>query len=992
MGWEQEDGSTAAAGPAGSPCDDEPGRNEADRPARLGRFVILDHLGQGGMGVVYSAYDPKLDRRVALKLIRPSRAEQDTNGGRNRLLREAQALARLSHPNIVPVHDVGLIDDRVFVVMELVDGQTLRTWVRREARSWQEILAVYRQAGEGLAAAHRLRVVHRDFKPDNAIVGKDERVRVIDFGLARAFHDGASTVATQDPRSDTEPIPHDPSRSSEREISPPAPTNLHGSIDHASTLPASSNIDGTPELDSPLTATRALVGTPAYMSPEQFRSARVGPATDQFSFCISLYEALYGQHPFAGGNTSDAGGRLDKNPPPSKAGNVPGWVHAVLCRGLEAEPARRYPSMQALLADLSRDSTMARRWKPIAWTLLVLLLVSIYSLPRAFHAPVCQGASEEVARVWNPARRAAIHEAFARTGSAYAQQSLSQVTAALDRYAGEWARGHTSACQAHQRGAQSGDLLDRRMRCLERRLDAMDSAITVLGETSASSLPSMVEVVQRLAPLGYCANAEALMAEVPPPDSPALASEVEALRQRLHRAEALEHGGHYHQALDAAMAIIALAEPLDYPPLLAEALLVHGRILIKLGQGVQAAETLQRAALTASAAKMEAMSVEAIARLVYAEGIQQREDHAAQQDTLVLVPYAESLLARIPESTFAHGLLLNNTGIAYMARGERARAHEYFERALAVKQRDPDGHHIELIYILQNLALVTPDQARRRALMQQALREFDRELGQAHPMALAARLIYSRHVASPARARDILEPVCEAYARYHPALRNKRAECQSLLGALYGEMGSAKRAAVHLGRAAALIAAQTDPADRAVYQLVHGDVLYFQGEHQAALAAFEAARDIYADLDKPWWQRLRAAEAELRIGLARIALGRAREAIGALEAALAVFEDLIDLHRDSVLERALARTRLALAGALTLGARAGSGADGTCGPRVHALLDQAEAWYRAAGQGSEHRLDELARHRRARLSACTLPATPDGPALDERKMDGNREP
>ena len=223
-----------------------------DIPARIGRYLVIGPLGEGGMGLVFAAYDPQLDRKVAIKLVRPAYTESSGGEAQARLVREAQALARLRHPNIVTVYEVGAFRDEVYVAMEFVDGVTLRTWQFEHARSWREIVRVYQAAGRGLAAAHRGGLVHRDFKPDNVLVTREGEPRVLDFGLA--FSD---TIK---------------------------PALGH----HAAPL------------DAHLTMTGALVGTPAYMSPEQFNGHGVDARTDVFAFCVALYEALYGVRPYAG--------------------------------------------------------------------------------------------------------------------------------------------------------------------------------------------------------------------------------------------------------------------------------------------------------------------------------------------------------------------------------------------------------------------------------------------------------------------------------------------------------------------------------------------------------------------------------------------------------------------------------------------------------------------------------------------------------------------
>src|SRR5450432_4380055 len=171
---------------ANGPPPADHGQATLARGATIGRYVVLGLVGRGGMGEVYAAYDPELDRKVAVKLLRV----KPGNGvslaeGRQRTLREAQAIARLSHPNVVIVFDVGTFEDQVFIAMEFVDGNTVTYWLQSQLRSWQDILKVFMAAGRGLTAAHDKGLVHRDFKPDNVMVGRDGQVRVMDFGLAR---------------------------------------------------------------------------------------------------------------------------------------------------------------------------------------------------------------------------------------------------------------------------------------------------------------------------------------------------------------------------------------------------------------------------------------------------------------------------------------------------------------------------------------------------------------------------------------------------------------------------------------------------------------------------------------------------------------------------------------------------------------------------------------------------------------------------------------
>src|SRR5215470_5885792 len=235
------------------------------RGTQMDRYVLLERIGVGGMGEVYSAHDSELERKVALKLLHPESAKADASLGPRRLLREAQAMARLSHPNVVAIYDVGTFEDHVFIAMEYVAGRTLRHWLKEADRDWRQIVENFVEAGRGLGAAHAASVLHRDFKPENVLVGNDGRCRVLDFGLARA--------------NDRDP-------------------------DQTEIEFAALTISKAKQLALELSRTGAMVGTPAYMAPEQLLGQSVDARGDQFAFCVTLYEALYGERPFAGENLS----------------------------------------------------------------------------------------------------------------------------------------------------------------------------------------------------------------------------------------------------------------------------------------------------------------------------------------------------------------------------------------------------------------------------------------------------------------------------------------------------------------------------------------------------------------------------------------------------------------------------------------------------------------------------------------------------------------
>jgi formylglycine-generating enzyme required for sulfatase activity len=357
---------------------------------RVDRYRILETVGRGGMGEVYAAYHPDLDRRIALKVVReegPGTAER-----RARLLREAQAIARLSHPNVIAVHDAGTFAERVYVAMEFVDGQTIDAWLAAGPRSWRQILDVFLAAGRGLAAAHAAGIVHRDFKPQNVMIGRNGAVRVMDFGLARLA--GGTTTATSPAESGVEP---------------------------AAIAPESSNV----------TRAGTVMGTPAYMAPEQFRGEQVDARSDQFSFCVALYEALHGQRPFQGEHILSLSFSVTEGEirVPTKTTNVPAWVRRPLLRGLRPNPAERHPSMDALIEAMEDDPAHKRRRRlGVAAMVSVILAILLVAWQTASRRRAATDA--EIARHLEGAGRAMTE---ARTKAAEARAVRTRAFALFDQ-------------------------------------------------------------------------------------------------------------------------------------------------------------------------------------------------------------------------------------------------------------------------------------------------------------------------------------------------------------------------------------------------------------------------------------------------------------------------------------------------------------------------------------------------------------------------------
>ncbi|HVI00040.1 MAG TPA: serine/threonine-protein kinase, partial [Enhygromyxa sp.] len=425
----------------------------------VGRYVVLERLGVGGMGEVYAAYDPELDRKIAIKLLLPGQSDaMATSAGHGRLLREAQAMAKLHHPNVVAVHDVGTHDVRVFVAMEFVDGGNLADWISAGAdgqgkpHPWREVLARFLAAGEGLAAAHAAGLIHRDFKPANVLVGRDGSVRVADFGLARQAVLNPSTPELAPMQAE----PRSPTAHAVDDATLPA-------LDHS--LGGGKSIKS---LSMRMTVTGATLGTPAYMAPEQYSHAEIDGRADQFSFCVALWEALYGERPYAGENLhvlmfAITQGNLRE--PPSGS-DVPAWIRRAVTRGLAHDPQRRWPDMRSLLAELRTDPNARRRSLGLAGVGVALVGALVWGVIASqpdpvTDEPVCAGAAAALGDAFTPEDRQAIASHFGTFEQEWARDLGGRLLPELDAWTQDWQAAWTDACEAtHVRAEQSAELLD----------------------------------------------------------------------------------------------------------------------------------------------------------------------------------------------------------------------------------------------------------------------------------------------------------------------------------------------------------------------------------------------------------------------------------------------------------------------------------------------------------------------------------------------------
>ncbi len=945
-GW----GETLAATPGSHAPDD----GLADG-ATLGRFVVLGRLGAGAMGIVYLAYDRQLDRRVAIKLVRAALLVHPDS--RARLLREAQAMARISHPNVIAVYEAGEHGDQIYVVMELIKGVTLRTWLG-QARGWREVLACFLQAGRGLAAAHRAGLVHRDFKPDNVLVSTHGEVKVTDFGLARAVEAG------EDVRADSV---------------------TRGTL---------ATLELSPALDRSLTAAGVAIGTPAYMSPEQIEG-RADARSDQFSFCVALWEALYGQRPFTGATVVEVWHKVGAGAftPVPRDIKVPDHVQAALRRGLTVRPEARFPDLDALLTTLADDPT-ARRWRIVGLVGLVGgLTVGGLALARvgAPAASTCTGASERLRGVWDASRRIVVRDALLATGLERAADTWERVAATLDDYAERWVGAHLETCLAHQHGEQSGAALDLRMTCLEQRRGELAALTDALTTIDAAALDEAARGAASLRPLAACADLPALHRRGELAPSAEQAPRVASARAELDAAEARERTGQYAAGLVRVDRALQLTGALGYAPLYAEARLARGRLLERLGRYEEADADLGAALAAADRAGHDEVRAEAaVWRLAVSGQRLARLDEAERSAELV-----GAVVDRVAVPADLRSRFLRTRGALQLARGEYAAAVTTYERALAqdgvspgeraaalggmssvrvalgdnaaaeqgllqalpLLERTLGPRHPELGVVLNNLGNVQSYQGRRSdslATFERGLSLREQSLGPAHPLTAGLRLNYGGQLAQVGRVDEAIAQLRRARADLvashgpdHPNIAYADANLGEVLVA-HGE-----RDAARLAFQSALTLRERllgpDHPDLGTLLVSLGELALESGGLDESEAAFSRAIALYtADPAHPHFD-LPSAQA----GLGRVALARGRPAAAIASLtdaeAAAVASDLDPLRIASIrfaLAQALGAGHGDLARARAL-ARLAEAALVEGGPPRAVELAQARAWLAA---------------------------------------------
>lgn len=818
-----------------------------ERGDLVARYVIIEKVGAGGMGAVYAAFDPDLDRRVAIKVLHATPGPSQGSSATQRLLREAQAMARLAHPNVIRVLDVGRHRGEVFVAMEFVDGVTLEEYLAREEPSTARILELYREAARGLTAAHDAGLVHRDFKPANVMIDRQGRVYVMDLGLARLPGRGAAP-----------------------------PIELLEDVDEETTV-------------EDLTRTGALMGTPAYMSPEQYLGQEVDARSDQFSFFVALYEAVYGDRPFRGETPAALAFNVtqgERRNPPARS-RVSGRVRQAILRGLEKDPARRFPDMRAAAAALSprRSRTM-----PIAAGLIVVALGIggwAWSNERA-NAVVCDGADDAVARVWNDERRASVREAFAATGLEFAAGEADRTIAAIDRRVVAWADQRRAACEATQvYREQSQEALDLRVGCLDERLAEVDALVGVLVEADADTVGNAARALSNLRPLESCSDVAGLRSTVRPPADAETAAQVESVRERLHRARMLDEAGRYAEGLALVLELEKEATAIDYAPLIAEVENIAGSLVAHTGDWAGSETHFERAYFTAMGGVHPDEAARAAVTLIKVTGspfaLGRREDGLAWSR------HAEGAAKRLEDGGVMEAMRLANVGHVLALSQDNAEAIEKLQTATEILEARLGPDNMRVILGLNDLAYALARADRHDeaiAVLERVLEIEGGMVGDEHPLVASTRGTLGSTYISLGRFEDGERETLTALGilertggRDHPNVSSMLVN----LADLYEQMGRTKEMIEPLERAVAIRAERMGPGHPIyVWTLTALASAYFDNERpEDALATTERALREAGDLPKDHRYMFMVRTWHAR---SLIALGRVSEGLAELEA------------------------------------------------------------------------------------------------------------
>lgn len=769
-----------------------------------GRYAVLCEIARGGMGRVSRAYDSRLQREVALKEVL-----LDIAGARMhaRLVAEARALARLSHPNVVAVYDVERRSDgSIVMVMEYVPGQTLLGWLETGVRSWGEIVDMFVAAGRGLWAAHAAGLLHRDFKPENVLVGHGV-VKVTDFGLVKA----------------------EPSMTTER-------VDSSGSSEQQRTG---------------LTRVGTVLGTPAYMAPEQHQGHPLTEAVDQYAFCVALWEALCGDKPFRARTHRDLLLKKQGGPPPWNNPAVPKRIVHAVVRGLSFEPWERWPTMAKLLSVLSADPSERRRRGAlaVAATTGIGLAASGVWYSNQTERRRCREAAQQLVSNWDSNRRGALMEGLSSTGVPYAPAVAERTVAQIDSYTTRMIDMYATSCEATVvEDVQSPETMALRASCLEQSRQAVDSVLRVFAEPDEGIVQRAPQVVATLPALGDCeaesvlTSHDAVFAELQSP-------EVESVRAVLRDVHAESAAGRYDRVRRMLHEVRHRALSTGDRRLWARFLLQRGQLRFNLGNFEDAESDLRDMLSIGAEIKDAAVLQAAASQLMVLVGHHQ---HRTEEG----LRYAELATSLQPTAVRDRAIGHEHLGIVLASMGQLEAAQAANRRALDLLEAEFGPNDLDAIGVRGNMAIVHRRQGKLREAadgQRKVLAAWEDNYGSEHPRVARARENLANVLSQLGEfeeARNQFERSLAVRVRLHPPGHFDIAQTHFNFGRLLGDMGALDEAEAHL-RATLECYSQPEHPMVAYATSVLGEIVAKRGDLGRAQALHRHALDLAERLLPP---------------------------------------------------------------------------------------------------------------------------------------------
>lgn len=799
-----------------------PGLLDVSPGSKIGRYLVIAELGRGGMGVVLRAYDPRLRRDVALKCVRPTAMSPEVEA---RMVQEALALAKLNHPNVVGVYDVEVVAGSVVIAMEYVEGEHFRAWTRRTEPGWREIVNAFLDAGQGLVAAHRAGLLHRDFKPTNVLRTSEGQVKVIDFGIARVDDDDGDPAVV------------------------------------AARTPASG--ESSSSVSVRLTSAGEVIGTPPFMAPEQHATTDVGPAADQYAFCAAMWQALSGQLPYGPGRDLRALLEAKLAGPPSwpmGAPRIPRVLIQVLRRGLAPDPEHRWPTMESLLTELSRDRSARQRRLSVVGAVIALAAGGFgwQAIDRAQITRDCEAEAQAIEQAWTTERAEGIARAFEDANASYGPDTWSRAQPRVDAHAERWADARATVCRMSRlEGTLDPDLTARAESCLDEQLARLSALADQWEEADGSVLNRAANAAWSLPAPDDCTDRHALRLQAPPDDDLVRRARAQDVREQLARALASSQLGRYDQSLELANEAHAEALELGDPRVIAATLRSIGITQDHRAQYEAARRSLEDAYYFAEEAGDDVGALLAASHLVLTVGHNQaRFDEGWRWGQLALRKHARLGLS---EDEPIHAGILSHLGVALLTEGRVEDARDHHARALEIRERMMGPEHPEVATSLNNMGLVhlrADEHQEADAVLRRAMGIWEQALSPEHPRVGIAQmnlgaLAFNRGDLDQAQ-RD-WERTVEIWERSLGPLHPDIASLESNLGLVHARRGDRAKARASYERALEILEHTEGPTSPALMvvlsnlgqaQLGDGDVEQAWASSRRAMEIMEATKGL----------------------------------------------------------------------------------------------------------------------------------------------------